>query len=451
MARSKNKRLIGKKEFIFNFVSLVVVILIGIYFGGRSFYYYSKQNMTMKKEARTLSGLIINNNQTVTDGDGLYRDSDGYYFKGKVTNNYVSFGNRLFRVISIGNNNTVKVVSEDLVASFMWGEDSSYATSNLNYWLDYHEEEYSGVYYKTLPSPQRFLAKTVYQEDTLKKDKVVEAKKKSEGYVSTLGILDFIRANGKNSYLNNGKIYYLLGFNGEKENLYVDEDGSIQSCNSLDGYGVRAVITFKANMNVMSGDGSKNSPFVIDQGNDVNYIDSYVKLGNDIYKVYQEDTNGLLKLYRHGYATNNGIEIVRNYSNDTSLFDLNDRDNIAYFLNTTYLSSLPYAGYLADNYFFTGEISSETGYKYTNVFTNNIVCKVGLLNIFDYVSNNSFNDYFHMNTTSSVGSMQYTTYANGLLGEASIDEGKHIVPVVSINKNIIKGGNGRIDNPYVVE
>ena len=34
---------IGKKEFIFNLVSLVVVLGIALYYGGRSLYYYSLQ------------------------------------------------------------------------------------------------------------------------------------------------------------------------------------------------------------------------------------------------------------------------------------------------------------------------------------------------------------------------------------------------------------------------
>lgn len=451
MAKKKKKHLMGKKEFIFNFFSLIVVILIGIYFGGRSFYYYGKQNMIIKKEAKTLNGLIINNNKPVIKGDGLYRDSSGYYFKGNVTNNYVSYGNRLFRVIGIDTDNKVKVVSEDLVASFMWGEDSSYSKSNLKYWLDNNGEEHSGVYYDTLPNPRKFITKTSYREDILDKNKVKTTKKTYTDFVTTLSIEDYIKANGKSSYLNNGKIYYLLGLSKTSGNLFVDEDGSVQDCNSLDGYGVRAVITFKANLNVAAGNGSKDSPFVIDQGKDINYVDSYVRLGNETFRVYEERQDGVLKLYKYGYALNNGVEIVRNYSTDTSLFDLTDYNNIAYYLNTDYLKSLSYANVLVDNYFYTGEISSETGYNYTNIFNKYVTCKVGLLNIFDYVSNNYFNNYFHMNTTSTVGGMQYNTYSNGLLEEADVDDMKHIVPVVSINKSSIKGGNGKLNSPYVVE
>ena len=204
-------------------------------------------------------------------------------------------------------------------------------------------------------------------------------------------------------------------------------------------------------MEISSGDGSRERPFVINQKNDVNYIDSYVKLGNDIYKVYQESNDGILKMYKYGYASINGMEIVLNYSKSTSHFNLLDRNNIAYYLNTTYLNSLSYANIIVDNYFYTGEVSSDKSYKFSNIYNSNVVCKVGLLNIFDYVSNNNFNDYFHMNTTSTVSSMQYSTSSNGLLEEVDVSEVKHIVPVISINKNIIKNGKGLESDPFTVE
>ena len=90
-------------------------------------------------------------------------------------------------------------------------------------------------------------------------------------------------------------------------------------------------------------------------------------------------------------------------------------------------------------------------YIYKNIYTDRVTCRVGLLNIFDYVSNNSFNDYFHMNTTSCVGSIQYSTNSNGLLEEADVTDLKHVVPVVSINSALIKSGDGTLNNPYVLE
>lgn len=448
--RKKKKQTISEKEFIFNFLSLTIVIIIGLYFGGRSIYFYSKQNMSIKADSKTLNGLIVSKNKIVKNGDGLYRDNDGYFFKGEVNNNYVLFGNSSYRIIRINNDSTVKLVSNELVASFMWGEDSKYELSNLKHWLSQTVEKNSGVFYNSLPNPDNFLVKTDYKEDILKDGDILDSNDIYKDYVTTLSISDYILAGGKKSYLNTKKIFYLLGLTADSDNLFVDADGSVKACDSLEGYGIRAVITLKKDLLVSSGDGSKERPFVINQGDNKNYVNSFVKLENDLYQVFEESDEGILKMYKSNYVNINNQNISLNYSSNTSHFDLKDTKNIANYLNTTYLNSLSYAHLLVDNYFFTGEVSAENNYKFNNIYTNNVICKVGLLNIFDYVSNSTINNFFYLNTTSNVGTIQYSRLANGMLEEVNVKESRNIVPVISINKSILKGGKGLELDPYVV-
>ena len=129
----KETKTIGKKEFIFNLISLVVILGIALYYGGRSLYYYSLQNA--KTEAKTLSGLVLANNKIVNEGDGFHQTEDGYIFKGNVENNYVWFANRMFRILSINKDESIKVVSENYAATFMWGEKPNYEESNIRLWL----------------------------------------------------------------------------------------------------------------------------------------------------------------------------------------------------------------------------------------------------------------------------------------------------------------------------
>ena len=66
------------------------------------------------------------------------------------------------------------------------------------------------------------------------------------------------------------------------------------------------------------------------------------------------------------------------------------------------------------------------------------------------MANVGLTNYFHMNTTSEVGSMEYSRYANGLLEEADVREYKHIVPVVSISKEHLISGSGSYTDPYIL-
>lgn len=450
--KSKKKELrFGPIEFAFNFISLVFVICVGIYFGGRSFYYYSLQNRSTKDTAMTLNGLVLDNNKLVTgEVAGLHQDKDGYFFKGNVENNYVWFANRMFRIMRVSEDNYVKLVSDDLTSSFIWGNTEDYASSNVRNWLTkVDKNEYSGVYYNTIPGQGRFLASTKYYIDYFMEDKYISGDVEFNDYVTTLTLGDYVTAGGKNSYLNNGKLFFLLGYNEDKDNLYIEEDGSIASCSNYDGFGVRSVITLNKNLPVSQGDGTKDNPYMIEQGNDVNYVDSYVKLGEDVWKVY-EDKNGLLKMYLNGYIVENGEEVYKNYSLRSSKLNFFDDNNVGSYLYNVYINTLSYRNILVDNTYAYGEMSDETGYDFSNIYSKVYTAPISMLNLFDYVSGD-VHDFFRNNTGASMSTTQYSVLENGLVEEAEVTDYKHIVPVVSIKSSSIKSGNGRIDNPYVVE
>ena len=446
--KKKTRHLIGIKEFIFNIVSLVFALSVVLYFGGRCFYYYSLQSQEKKAASMTLNGMILDTNPLVKEGDGLHQIKDGYMFKGNVSNNYVWFANRMFRVLGINKDGSVKVVSNDLVSIFMWGESDSYDKSNIRLWLTNTNDEHSGIYYKTIPKQKNYIKKTAYTIDSLKKDSIKNGKDKYSDSVVSLSLNDYVNAGGKSSFLNNGKLFYLLGFSSDKENLYVEEDGSIRTCDKLDAYGIRAVVTIKKNLAVSGGDGTESNPYVILQNNDTNHVDGYVKLGNDTWKVFEENGD-TLKMYLNGYIANG--DVIRNYALYNNHFDYNEPGNIGNYLINDYLNSLSYRSVIVDNNYPIGEMSTETGYNYSNIYSNMLTGPVSMLNIFDYVSNNELSDFFRNNTTSSIGTIQYVTYTNGTLEETEISEEKHIVPVISIKSSSIKGGNGSKDNPYVVE
>ena len=448
--KKKEKHILGKAEFIFNFISLVCMIGMGVYFGYRSLYYYSKQNQQYQEEAQTLNGYILQHVPVnYEEGDGLHHDSLGYYFKGNVQNNYVSFANRIFRIIRINEDNTVKMVLDSNAAIFPWGDPIHYQESNLYYWLNKTDWEYSGYYYNTLPDVEGFLEKTEYKENVLNEGEITESKDSYKEYITLLSINDYVQANGMSSYLNTGRMFFLLGLNKENQNLYVEEDGSIQTCETTQGFGIRPVITLKANTVISGGEGTKDNPYVIQQGDKTNMIASYVKLGEDVWRVFYQNGDDL-KLHLNGYIQENGAEKATFYSQTNSIYDIMDAENIGYYLNHQYFSSLPYQNILQPFPSLIGEISDDKGYQYTTIYGGIAQSNVSLLNVFDPFFNQDLTDFFRVNNTSPVGSMEYVTYSNGLLGEADVREVKHIVPVISIKKGNIKSGTGSINDPYLV-
>ena len=60
----------------------------------------------------------------------MHHDTDGYFFKGNVENNYVWFGNRMFRVLRVYNDNSVKLVGKPV--ALMTKDDKIKAINYLN-------------------------------------------------------------------------------------------------------------------------------------------------------------------------------------------------------------------------------------------------------------------------------------------------------------------------------
>ena len=446
--KKKTRKPLKNWEMFFCVGSLLLMVVAGIYYGYRSLFYYSKQNYRLSAEAATLKSRVTNDNSLVKDGDGLHQDTEGYYFKGNSVNNYIKYSNRLFRIIRINNNDTIKVISDDIGTSFMWGVDSKYDNSNVNHWLDNTNNKNSGVYYNTLAGIDKLTVKTEYTIDSLNKDKVVPGKDKYKSSVTTLGIKDYIDAGGKNSFLNISKAFWVLGYQDE-QNLYVSPEGSIEETNTYESYGVRAVITLKKNISVVSGNGTKDDPYIINQENYKNDVDNYVKLGNDLWKINVDSPEGYYTMYAADYLKIGDV-ITSPYDLEGNvIFDSNERKNIGYFLNHNYYDTLTYRDLLLPTPWKIGEISLDNDYIYYKNFDNEDLAKVGLLNIFDYYSG-ELDDFFYLNNTGEVSDMVFIHNREGYLEEDGVDEYRKVVPCISISKNRIKGGTGTKEDPYRV-
>lgn len=90
---------------------------------GTDYTYIPRLTCSDKYATVDLSNQVIKNSEIVTSGSGLYEDSNGgYYFRGKVDNNYVAFGidstneNEkrnavIWRILSIDSDNSIRMIA----------------------------------------------------------------------------------------------------------------------------------------------------------------------------------------------------------------------------------------------------------------------------------------------------------------------------------------------------
>ena len=83
--------------------------------------------------------------EIATENEGLIKSSDdlgvSYYFRGKIDNNYVSFGDMLWRIVRINGDGTVRIVLDgvtDVLASYYTKENKNftYDESSMNKYLE---------------------------------------------------------------------------------------------------------------------------------------------------------------------------------------------------------------------------------------------------------------------------------------------------------------------------
>ena len=87
--------------------------------------------------------------EIVDSGDGLYEDTyepGRYIYKGANPNNYITFNNETWRIISVESDGTIKIMRNESIGNMAWDSSSSHnwtRPADLNTYLN--EEYYNGL------------------------------------------------------------------------------------------------------------------------------------------------------------------------------------------------------------------------------------------------------------------------------------------------------------------
>lgn len=411
------------KDYIFIVLSLIFIGSSIIYYGGRFIHYYKLEHPKEDEVVTNLNTLLTS--KRVYDGDGLYEADSEYYFRGKNVNNYVSYSGRIFRIVSIDTLGNIKLVSDSVETVIYYGKDYLY----LNKWLD--------NYLKTLNSD--YLVETTYCDDTIDSNIVCSDKKTRD--ISLLSMYDYGRAGDTNSYLNNGSFYWLVSQDSEGNAWYINDEGNSSTATSKVSLGIRPVITIKADIDIINGDGSKDNPYLLDEvkAEKLNElpINSYISYSGYTWRVIENGTNTKVMKVE-------ALDAMM-YASKSNSFDLKDKKGVAYYLNNTFYNSLNNKDYIIQNAWSNGVYDED----YSLVNNSQVKAYVGLPSIGDITYNNE--SYFTMTPTGEKTQDVYVIN-NGKLTTANVTEEYAVYPVIVLNGSaLIEAGYGTINDPYIIK
>jgi len=427
---------------LFNVVSFVFILTCCIFYGSRFIKLYLENEEKIIVEANTLAKNLKENNRDI-----LKNINNEYYFNGEVNDNYVSYSGILWRVIKIGENNVITLVSDNSLTMLAFGKEKDYKESYINMWLNNNDTDYSGMLEKNLNSMVTYLKQTDLCLDVF--DEVNNSSCNdinNDYYISLLSVEDYINTGAGNGFINTKENFYLSNMTNKNEVWYVNSDGKMNTSDGTDIYGVKAVIKFKENLNLASGTGSKEDPYVIETN--LGLFGSYVKLDEDMWRVIDVNEDNL-KLMYNDYMKDGEDYISYKYSNYNANYDDSKYGTLAYYNNKTFLNKLSYKNMIVKSNYSNGYYGKENNFDYADTLSKTVNTSVSMVSVGDIILNHELSNYFTLTSSSKKNNFIYTIQKDSNPYSKIISSANYVVPVITISKDNLEG-TGTLSDPLKV-
>ena len=249
--------------------------------------YSQAPNGYVEPSVPTIGGQEV---EIVTTGDGLYEDSyeDGKYtYKGANPNNYITFNNEMWRILSIDGGGRIKIVRDELLSRREWdstGSNNWDRPSEIKTYLNGEYLESITVNKEKIVSSTWSIGAVTWGDNDLAGQIASENGTQSQSAnVGLITVSEYLRANTNkeecgNFILNNSKystcqttnwlfkgtVYWTISPNSSDsyDVFFVDSGGFLDSNFSYYANAVLPAITLSSDIS-LSGSGEALDPFVI--------------------------------------------------------------------------------------------------------------------------------------------------------------------------------------------
>lgn len=427
---------------IFWLLSLIFLLGSCLFYGTRFIKLYKENEK--KYGNKNTENLLITKINDNNNKDTNYKTINGeHYFVNNTNNNYLEYSNILFRIIKINQNGEIIIISNNSITSLAYGKEKKSTESYIYKWLNDTEEEYSGIFEKALNNPEKYLVKSMTCQDEYDSLNNSDCENINyDEYITLLSANNFVNIGGKDSYVNNKEYFYLECSNTNNKQWYVNDEGKTLTSTGEDIIGVKPVLTLKNSITYIKGDGTKDNPYIIED--EKGLFGSYVKIDDYIFRIYQVNDNEVRIIL------NDYLKEDYSYSNISSYHNDYNKNSVAYYLNNQFLNSLSCKNKIKEVNWSNGYYGKDNNYDYKDSLKQTINSKVAMLSIGNIILNSNLSEYSIMTGTRQNGQQIYTILNSRKASTKSITSKMKIVPAISIDKELLKDGDGTINNPYKI-
>ena len=259
-------------------------------------------------------------------------------FVGNPDNNYVMFSNMLFRIYGVDNAKNIRIVSNQDISNVNF--------SSLDKWLDYY-------YDHLMEDSKKMIVDTKYCNMTLTSSTLDTTQcnfytKKRKIYVPS--VIDVNLADKNNENFMRTKTMSWLSNKNDLQNVYLTRNIFYDSlygktyvaADKNENYGVRPMITIKGDSLIVSGDGSLEKPYILNDYHAVKpgtlisnrYSGEYVMIGDLLFRIIEVMEDQTVKIISDLSLKPNGKYLI--FKADvmkTNIYDVDKSDNLGYYIN----------------------------------------------------------------------------------------------------------------------
>ena len=251
-----------KFENIFVVLSILFIFGCCIYYGSRLVKYYRVFNPKTETGEKTalFSATVRQDNPVITEGDGLYIVNGDFIFKGENVNNYVSYQGYTWRIMEVTRSGEAKLIFDEPLANIPYDEmENTYDKSNI---YNYIKDENNLKLNTSVLVPMDICLDLVDDTNNL------TCENKISEYVSILGISDYgssVNTATNNSYINNSDNIWLHNQNSDGFAWTISKGKIAQDALHFE-YAVKPIVTIKGNAYGEGGNGTKENPYIVKDG-----------------------------------------------------------------------------------------------------------------------------------------------------------------------------------------
>ena len=316
--------------------------------------------------SKILTSINEKDSNVVVEDDGII------YISGSSTDidfNYVWYSGKLWRIIAIYPDGTIKIVTDDLITAISYGENSSFYIdeNNKSYIYQWLNEDFLS----TLYNYENIIVTNAVWDASLTADELIKPTKTTL-VTSPVGLINAYEyyALGLN-YLNNNNYYWWLLNPYSANNVWSALDG-----NSLNNaFGVRPAIILQSRITTNVGTGTKSDPYkIIGDKNEVVFNTTllntrtsgeYVNFDGELYRIVGIENN-ITKINKNDYVRDNTGAAIKKFFAINEIYGSGTNNNYwDYYLNNTWYNEIStnYKNMLVEGRYYLGTVGSVRNYK----------------------------------------------------------------------------------------